>query len=257
MFNNQYCTNTPTKEQLRRCMSVKEMLAEQNYLNNHLSYGEAWSQALSVDHYLTAIIAEFGEFLDQDTSPAYKWWKAKDPSLYSVWMNQLEIVDIVHFYLSISVINIRDVRSKLGEPLDINSGEFAMYENIYVGVDQGIHTSGNGLVENPNILNHSNFMDLVRKIVCQKWDMFEWVTTLAALAGSMGMSCEKLSALYYGKTILNKTRWENPDWTKIDVAGVEDNERLFPLVETYLADPTLSLRTDFKQMVEDEFFTQT
>ena len=256
MFNNQCCTNTPTKDQLRRCLSVKEMLTEQNYLNNQLSYGEAWSQALSVDHYLTAIVAEFGEFLDQETSPQYKWWKTKDPELYSTWMNQLEIVDIIHFYLSIAIINMRDLRSKLSGCPEEGSTEFSMYDNIYVGSDQGVHSSGKGLVENPNVLNHSNFMDLVKGILCKKWDIFDWVTTLASLTGSMGMSCEKLSALYYGKTILNKTRWENPDWEKIDVAGLEDNERLFPLVEAYLADKTLNLRTDFRQMVEDEFFTQ-
>jgi hypothetical protein len=232
------------------------MMIEQNNLNNHLQYGEAWSQALSVDHYRTAIIAEFGEFLNQETSPAYKWWEDKDPALYSEWMSQLEIIDILHFYLSIAIIGVRDMRDKVADFSSVRTDqEFQLYKDLYVGVDLG-HRSGWGVVGHPNIVNHRTFMSLVRAIVFEPWDVYDWVLPLASLAGSMGMSCEKFSALYYGKVILNSVRWKNLDWTKIDVVGVEDNERLFPLVQVYLDDPTLSLKTDFKQMVEDEFYTQ-
>lgn len=249
MFNS--CCTEISQEKLDRCFSVKQLLMIQDDLNEQLPAGKSWISSLSVDHFSTAIIAELGEILDQDSSPQWKWWKLKDPALYSVDMTKMEIVDIVHFWLSIVIIRLRsDLRGKTNFCLP--DDEFAMYEKVYVGA---MANQGTGIVENPNVLNHHNFMNLVRQMICGQREMnsYSWVNTLGMLASSMGMDCEELSAFYQCKATLNSFRWENPDWVKVDVEGQEDNERLFGRIEAFLADDTMTL-VQLKQTVVDEFF---
>lgn len=238
-----------TSTELNRCMSVKQLLETQFQLNNNLQMGPAWIYDLSAAHFKTAIVGELGEILDQSSSPNYKWWKKKDPSTYSETMTKLEIIDIVHFYLSVSILNIKSYNHDTTENL------FNDFEKYYVGSDRGNVFFGINLVDAPNELNHENYMNLVNKLLFTSWSYWTWVDILDYLVSSMGINSEELAALYTAKAALNSVRWEHPDWQKVSVDGVEDNERLFPLVDEFLENGSMSL-VDLKNSVLSEFFTQ-
>lgn len=250
--NHKCCTPEKTWADKNRCLSVKQLLEIQHKLNSQLEYGVSWSSMLSVAHFETAIVGELGEVIDQPSSPAYKWWKKKDPETYSEWMTKLEIIDITHFFLSIAIIEILDSNNR--NICKDGDSDFIEYDYYYVGSDRGNHFSGIGLVSNAN-LSHLNFMRLVKGLLCTEWDFYGWVDVLDHLVSSVGLSCEEMSALYMSKATLNSIRWDHPDWEKIDVEGVEDNERLFPLVQAFLDDTTLTF-DDLKESVIDEFYTK-
>lgn len=252
MFNA--CCTEVSQAKLDRCFSVKQMLEKQDWLNKQLPNGENWSSAYSVDHFSTAIVAELGEILDQESAPQYKWWKQKDIELYDEDMTKMEIVDIVHFWLSIAIVRLRgDLRGKTNfcSPAD----EFMMYEKVYIN---GANVQGAGIIEYPANLNHRNFMNLVRQLICGQRDMdsYSWVNTLGMLAASMGMGCEELSAFYQAKVVLNQVRWENPDWIKIDEDGVEDNVRTFSVINGHLSNKASTL-DDLKTAILLEFYGQS
>lgn len=245
------CNPQISENDKNRCLSVKQMLEIQDDLNSQLDMGRAWSSILSEDHYYTAIIGELGEIIDQPSSPAYKWWKQKDPETYSPMMLKLELIDIVHFYLSIAIINIRDTNQR-----DVCAGseEFGEFEYYYIGSDRGNHFSDIGLVFG-SALNHSNYMKIVRDLVCSEFDFYGWVDVLDKVVSSGAMTCSEMSALYTAKATLNSVRWEHPEWEKVDKEGVEDNERLFPLVQAFLDDETQTLTT-LKEALYTEFYGQ-
>lgn len=248
------CATQVTQEDLNRRMSVRQLLQTQQELNNHLKFGEGWMAHLSPDHFITAMVAEFGELLDQPEGPAYKWWGTeKDPTLYSEWMTRLEIVDVVHFYLSTSILHIANSQEC---PTD---DPYKQYDAIYVGADRHKNYPGAAIVWDPNVLVHTRFVDVVVAALAirDKWDFFGWVDNLDFIVSASGMSSEVFSALYVAKAALNQARWDtrvtSGEYVKVNEEGVEDNERLFPLVETFLADPLLTL-DDLREMVFDEFY---
>ena len=255
MFNQ--CCTTVSQEKLDRCLSIKQMLELQNELNSHLPAGDAWNSFYSVDHMTTAIISELAEVLD-DTGMQWKHWGTpKDPTLFNVDMLKMEMVDIVHFWLSIAIIRLRgDLADRMTfcSPTD----EFAMYDKVYVG-DMG-QMQPIGLYNEPNSLIHSNFVQLARLIICgqREMDAYSWVNTLGAMASSVGLSCEELGAYYTAKHELNRIRWDHPDWQKQpDPEGLTDNERTIALINDYMADSTMTLVVLRENVVTEFYGDQT
>lgn len=253
------CSKSPVIDP--RCMSVKDLLEKQYQLNDHLQIGKAWISMLSVNHFKTAIAAELGELIDQPSSPQYKWWKAKDASAYSEWMTKLELVDAAHFFLSVSILEIMKTL-KAASSLNPNKSScltldnmFLEFDDAYIGVDHGNVETGVGLITGGHVLNYDMYVRLHSELMCKPWDYYEWVDTLNLLPTCMGMTCAEFSALYTAKATLNEVRWQHPNWQKIDIAGVEDNERLFGVVSAFLGNSTMTLPM-LRQAVLDEFYTQ-
>lgn len=246
------CCPTNNSVDTSRCLSVKDLLEKQFTLNDNLQIGKAWVSRLSTDHFRTAILGELGELIDQPTAPQYKWWKSKDPDTYSEWMTKLELVDAAHFFLSIAILNILSMRKGACFNMD---DVFLEFDDMYAGVDQQTFITGVALVEHPNVLNHGVYNHLRKELLSDEWDYYNWVDTLNLLVSCMGMTCAEFSALYTAKATLNEVRWQHPEWEKISVDGVEDNERLFGLVESFLADTSMTLTT-LRQNVLNEFYTQ-
>lgn len=252
---------TPSTEDQNRRYSVKQLLETQSALNDRLPMGSAWRSNLSVDHFLTAIMAEFGELLDQPEGPVYKWWgSGKVVENYSEWMTRLEIVDVVHFYLSISILQIIDNKKRLiCEPSQ--NDDFDHLISYYVGTDRHSSQQGTGIVWKPNVLLHERFMEVVSRVlnVRNEWEEFEWIDTLDMLVSSAGMDSETFSGLYAAKAALNQARWDirvtSGSYQKVNVDGVEDNERLFPLVQAFLDDPLMTL-VDLRDSVFNEFYEE-
>lgn len=246
------CNQEKTQQQNNRQLSVEQLLEIQNELNNHLrGIGKGWVSVLSVAQFETALVSELcGELLNQDSAPQYKWWKNIEPCQYSEWMTKLEVVDAVHFYLSIAIMNIF---KSTGDKCS-NTKPFNHYEFNYVGTDEGNSFFGIGFV-NEHFLNHQNYMNVVKEILCETWDFYGWVDTLDKLVSSMGMTSEEFSALYTAKAALNEFRWSLGDsYQKVDGMGVEDNERLFPLVQAFLDDKSMTL-SQLKVNIQNEFYT--
>lgn len=255
-MTNQCCSSVEkTWSQLNRMLTVEQLLQKQNELNTHTKVGPGWASILTVANFETAIIGEMGELIDQPSAPAYKWWKEKDPCTYSAWMTKLEIVDAAHFYLSIAILNI--LESVYVNPQSCTTPEtmFIEFSNSYVGSDTHFNRRIGQMVAEPNALRHDVYMKVVKSFICDEWNFYGWVLNLGSAISSVGMTCEEFSALYTAKATLNEVRWDHPEWQKIDIMGVEDNDRLFPLVQTFLDTPTMDLAT-LRQNVLDEFYIQ-
>lgn len=246
------CSNEKTSQQLNRQLSVKQMLEIQHELNNHLKgIGKGWVSTLSVAQFETALVAELcGELLNQDSAPQYKWWKNIRPEQYSEWMTKLEVVDAVHFYLSIAILRIL---GELSEEECRDSDPFQQFDPMYVGSDEGKVFFGVGIIDGCQ-LKHERYMAVVKEVLSDDWDFFGWVDTLDMMVSSMGMTSEEVSALYTAKAALNEFRWSLGDsYTKVDGMGVEDNERLFPLVQAFLDDTSMTL-AQLKVNIQNEFY---
>src|SRR5690554_1110548 len=250
MTTNTCCNYEKTTEDLNRRLSVKQLMELQDQLNN-LIEGTGWVSTLSRDHLMTAIIDESAEVLGSNTN--WAWWKVfKDPSAFDDMIYKLEVTDIAFFYLSIMIIQLREGMKVSGCPV---TDEFGQWDFHYVGTDRGNSFGGIGLLCGSNNLDHSNFIDLIRHMIIPTNDIFESIDVLDRIVSSGGMDSILFSGAYLGKHTLNTFRKENPDWDKIDEAGVEDVERLAPLILAFYEDSSMTL-DQLKQNVVDEFFEE-
>lgn len=245
----------------QRNLAVSTMMTKQAELNEFTLKG--WDDRLSPDHFCTAIMNEIGgEFLDSNVE--WKWWKYTDPTLFDEWNAKIEIIDVVHFYLSIIVmahrtsVSLSDSSCMCPGQTFETGDEFGQYRSNYVGVDQGEDFSDIGLLEYTNKLNHHNYMGVVREMICNPTKpVYDMISTLDRLVSSMGLSSEEVSAIYSAKAMLNYIRANDGkymDGTYVKVVdGVEDNARLEPLVEAFLEDSSMTLST-LEQNVLDAFY---
>lgn len=171
---------------------IIHMLEMQNAMNNKVN--ENWRSA-GFEWY-RAIWMEASEMLEHY---GWKWWKKQDPDVMQV---KLEVVDIVHFALSICLVQ--------GESAEIIAENIAHdFENPSSTDD--VRTSIEWLAKETLIDQGAHF------------------SIIAGIMGFIDMSFDELYEIYIGKNVLNIFRQDNGykqgSYQKI-WNGREDNEHL-------------------------------
>lgn len=201
---------------------TEQQLLNMLYLQNRLNgvIGQDWISARYP--YLRAVIIEAGEAIDHY---GWKWWKKQNCDIEQV---QIELIDILHFYLSNALLEQSGLASKaaLSIFLDINKNEKLNFD----GRD----------------LNFSNFnvielLELIAGLAAAGRVSF---SVLQTCMRKCGLSWRSTFEKYVGKNILNLFRQAHGynDGTYIKIwNGVEDNVRLSAIMkEVDPDDPNLS-----------------
>ena len=209
-----------------RHLTLTDMAKIQDTLNEYTVPN--WRKELNSNDFKTAMFDEFAELLN---SANFKWWKKSDTAP-DMWNLKIEAIDILHFALSVYIIN-NTITGSAG----IVFGEFNT-DNAYMIIDNRIDR--NVFINKAcNVLTSNNPVDLD--------DLFD----------SLGLLAEEVSAIYTAKSELNFIRqtegYKNGTYVKIQ-DGIEDNVRLQDLVEHFLNDSDCDLG-DLREAVRGEFFT--
>ena len=75
-----------------------------------------WKKSLTTTDWRAVLVAEIGEAIDSLGSDVY-WWKNKIPDYENL---KVEMVDILHFYLSILAYNEKSIQEMLGRNIIAN-----------------------------------------------------------------------------------------------------------------------------------------
>lgn len=189
------------------------MLHYQEQLNN--VFDPQWR--INRHAYLRAASVEAGEMIDHH---GYKWWKAIRKDVVQM---QLELVDIIHFYLS-EVARIANDPEKAKVMLLeawVIEDQVVTFDGVEYQIDQ---------------LPALEKMDLLMGLACAKrinWSLYR------AIMKDAGMSFDSLYSIYAAKNVLNLFRQHNGDkqGTYVKVwAGREDNLYLEDLMKDWVPD---------------------
>ena len=177
---------------------ITHMLEMQDAMNSKVN--QDWRNA-GFEWY-RAIWMEASEMLEHY---GWKWWKKQDPDVMQV---KLEVVDIVHFALSIRLVEGASVE-------EIAEGVAKDFDNP-VSTDD-IHTTIELLAKETLVDQSAHF------------------SIIAGVMKFMSMSFDELYEIYTGKNVLNMFRQDNgyKDGTYQKIwAGREDNEHLADILES-------------------------
>lgn len=189
------------------------MLHYQEQLNN--VFDPEWR--INRHSYLRAATVEGAEFIEHH---GYKWWKAQRKDVVQM---QLELVDVIHFYLS-EVARIANDPEKAKVALLEAWGQ----EEAVVMFDGQAYV----LADLPTLEK----VDLMIGLACAK--RISWSLYRAVMADA-GMSFDQLYAIYAAKNVLNLFRQHNGDkqGTYIKIwSGREDNLFLEDLMQNWQPD---------------------
>jgi dimeric dUTPase (all-alpha-NTP-PPase superfamily) len=177
---------------------IIQMLEMQDAMNTKVN--KDWRNA-GFEWY-RAIWMEASEMLEHY---GWKWWKKQDPDVMQV---KLEVVDIVHFALSIRLMQGESIGA-------IAEGVVDDFENPVSTGD--IHTSIEMLAKETLVDQGAHF------------------SIIAGIMGLLNMTFDELYEVYTGKNVLNMFRQDNgyKDGTYQKIwAGREDNEHLADILES-------------------------
>lgn len=234
-----------------RILNVSTMMNIQNELNC-IMRSKGWADnnspdRLSVEDYQTQISVELVELITE-SGVDFKWWKHCDVESFDSYNSNLEAIDILHFALSAAWLS--------GCNTD-GSFDTSIFRESFVGYDvaghEGFKVTTDMKLLNGNKLNKRAFqtymvafgsyqnMDpnatpLQQSQIC--------VRLIQSFMAAMCLRSDYISALYRAKYELNKFRmsdgYKNGTYVKVQ-DGLEDNQRLKPIVEKFVEDQTLSL----------------
>ncbi len=183
---------------------IINMLSLQDGMNSKVN--TAWREA--GNEWYRAIWMESSEMLEHY---GWKWWKKQQPDVMQV---KLEVVDIVHFALSIRL----EQGGSLDETAAVIAAEFASP----VATDD-IKTTIELLAKETLINQGAHF------------------SIIAGVMQHLDMVFDELYEIYVGKNVLNMFRQDNgyKDGTYIKIwQGREDNEHLADIMKTLDSDST-------------------
>jgi dimeric dUTPase (all-alpha-NTP-PPase superfamily) len=177
---------------------ITHMLAMQDAMNTKVN--DDWRNA-GFEWY-RAIWMEASEMLEHY---GWKWWKKQDPDVMQV---KLEVVDIVHFALSIRLV--RD------DPIELIAEDVATDFENPVSTDD-IRTTIELLAKQTLMDEGAHF------------------SVIAGIMNHLDMSFDELYEVYTGKNVLNMFRQDNgyKDGTYQKIwNGREDNEHLADILDS-------------------------
>lgn len=197
---------------------ILELVKLQHSLNQKIT-SENYHLEFDIDLFRTAIMRELGEMVDHI---GWEWWK--NPKV-NIQQAQLELVDILHFYISflirenflITIGNDPDYQNNDGFLLSIAS-------ELEIGFKKYLHYSQHDNL--PNIF--SSALEFSRGYTPKYF---------AYMCLSLNMNFDLLYWLYKGKNVLNKFRQDNGykegTYKKI-WDGEEDNIYLYHYIKDCL-----------------------
>lgn len=249
-----------------RNLTFGEMIEAQNKLNqsyrkHYLNDGH--KDALQTHDFLTQLIVEFVELIST-SNLNFTWWK-KDETDPDYWNVKIEAIDMLHFFLGIV--------AKAGHKLYGNQFEPTQMD-FYLGTSDSRIIDKDGVETLPALIkggtvDRKMFITILEFIfgfnnLCDNSESFssqeEFLTQAFSIINVLFMSLrlpsDEISAVYKAKMTLNFIRvsegYKAGTYVKIH-NGMEDNERLKPLVEDFRRDETQTLN-GLERRIREEFF---
>lgn len=203
-------------------MIYVKMLEFQTSFNQRLDKDWPFAPTVQRDD-VAAMVEEFGEFIGHT---GYHWWKNTEMNERQALM---ELVDIWHFMMSLHL----EYFAAKGEHGDLDSLIEALagtYEEEWANKqEQSGGMSVRDLQFNLGAWLNSVALDVEECLEPALLSLF-------ALLQKLGVTEEKLFAMYVGKNALNHFRQQNGykqgTYAKVYADGREDNEHMFDLIES-------------------------
>lgn len=200
---------------------VSDLLKAQNALND--KYVKGWRDELQLEHFKSAFLCEFAEFLESTPRfgvntlrfKGWKWWKTYLED--DVQNSKVEIIDILHFGLSYHILAKFQEKKLYSKPEDFDDNEF--------------------LIDFEEVLFSNSVKKNLLKLAYSEMDSFFETAELShlfsflyVLAAHHNMSMYDVYKGYFLKNELNLQRIENGylegTYEKVDAQGNEDNRKL-------------------------------
>lgn len=232
-----------------RILSFSTMLNMQNELNC-IMRSPGWADnnspdRLSIHNYQTQVLVEHIEMITE-SGVDFKWWKHCDINSFDRYNVNLEAIDILHFALSMHWLTTCDIDG---------SNDTSAYDQKFVGSDVSKldNTPASEKMFNGNVLNQQIFVYVINAFMNyqnmipestreQQAELLHGV--ICHFFSALELDAPYISALYRAKYELNKFRmsdgYKNGTYVKV-VDGLEDNQRLKPIVDAFVADQTKTL----------------
>ena len=200
----------------KRKLNVGEILDMQDQLNSKADPNNPnWRTVRKKEDFLLAGILELAELIE---STPWKWWKKKQ--INDLWNIKIEAIDILHFILSIELLNPQKDKRKF--ILGTKSIPYKLLTN------------------SSQTINRTYAFQLIKEMTLDK-DPIELINKIVL---SIGLTSEEMSAIYTAKYSLNEIRWStgyaDGSYQKIR-QGMEDNVFLQNIVENFVSTPTKTL----------------
>lgn len=178
---------------------LEQMLACQAALNEQTST-QNWAlrpgQKPKASDYLHQVMRELGE-LTEHIDPLGKWWSKKPFDPESVcFACKLELVDIVHFYMSIWLCRREEGRSDIGIEPVLEAGFITEFSRAY-----GAFTSVEPAFD-------ADWFERLKR-ACRRFEKTNSPEAFVGLLVLFNVSPEELVRLYAGKNALNRLRQAN------------------------------------------------
>lgn len=220
-------------------LNLKECLRLQDKLNSQINLN--WKKDRSETEFYRAIWLECAEAME---SLPWKWWKKMELDLENL---EIEIADIFHFILSISLL--RDDNQLLYFKKALNSD----FSNL-TGIDgEYLNHYLADIYRQDKIDEYMFLIERVAEMSLKRH--YDGVLFFFGLLVKDTIGFDKLYMLYVGKNILNRIRQEmgykSGAYNKV-INGVEDNRYLLNLVKKSVDLNSLEneLRGIFKNLTE-------
>ena len=254
-----------------RALSLGKMLEMQDSLNKIIN--KNWRKAghkdsLSFYHFATEMIVESVEMIDE-SGIEHTWWKNVGSEDFDEFNFKIEIIDMLHFYLSGIILVHRDRNNNKYNP-NPDWDDWYMGADVTSVFNKDVDLSNfDRLLEDTNKLDHKQYVVMVRELASldkmavkevaqpiferMAYGAFHAFLTLARL------DCQEASALFQAKMELNRFRqsegYKSGKYVKVK-DGIQDNERLQPIVQEFLDNKDRTLGWVAKK-TRDTFFQLT
>lgn len=197
---------------------IRECLDLQDKLNSQIN--PRWREERNRTEFYRAIWIECAEAME---SLPWKWWKKMDLDFENL---EIEIADIFHFILSISLLNQDKELTYFKKAINSDFHDLSHIEGDYLN-----HYLAN-VYQSDKI---ENYMFLIERIAEKSLKQdYDGTLFFFGLLVKETIGFDRLYLLYFGKNILNKLRQEmgykSGNYQKY-IGGVEDNRYLLRLIE--------------------------
>lgn len=261
--------NMPTIKD--RMLSMGQMVEMQDSLNKIIN--KHWRTAghkdsLTSFHFATQILVESVEMIDE-SGVEHTWWKHIEDTGFDEFNFKLEIIDMLHFYLSSFILVYRDRHdNKFNPNPEWNDWFMGSDVTTIFNTDINLDTFER-LLHDTNKLDHEQYVRMVREMASldrmgapevvdpifekMAYGLFHTFLTLARI------ECQEVSAIFQAKMELNRFRqsegYKSGKYAKVK-DGIQDNQRLEEIVKEFLDDRSLTLGW-VRKKTRDTFFQLT
>jgi len=203
--------------------TLEKMLKKQDELNI-LVAGDNWKE--KGFRWDIAILQEGAELID---STPWKWWKSGSFDLENI---KIEIVDILHFVLSIALEEGIDNIESIENAMKKEASGINKYDMIVDSTSELIVSTLEGM--SPEKL----------------------LFLISSISGNAGMTYDDMAKLFFGKSVLNEFRQKNGYKTGEYIKnwnGKEDNEAMIELALRVKSTNPDDIEKELYSLLEEEY----